>query len=90
MYSFKPIGAVAANVVAQIPLNPEHIFKHISVHMVHMLARMAAKEAVKQELRDQGVRVSLVPPRDQRTGHVLSRAASRGLARSTTARTSAR
>jgi hypothetical protein len=39
-------------------------FKHISVHMVHILARMAAKKAVQQELRDQGVRVSLVPPRE--------------------------
>jgi hypothetical protein len=51
-------------VLAQIPLNPEHIFKNISVHMVHILARMAARKAVTQELRDQGVRVSLVPPRE--------------------------
>src|SRR5262249_54547066 len=37
-------------------------FKHISVHMVHILARLAAKRAVQQQLRDEGVRVSLVPP----------------------------
>jgi protein involved in temperature-dependent protein secretion len=47
-----------------IPLNPTLTFKHISVHMVHILARMAAKKAVQAQLRDQGVRVSLVPPRE--------------------------
>jgi hypothetical protein len=41
-----------------------YAFTHISVHMVPILARMAAKKAVQQELRDQGVRVSLVPPRE--------------------------
>ena len=58
MDNFKPIGAV----VASLPLPTT--FKHISVHMVHILARMMAKKAVQQELRDQGVRVTLVPPRE--------------------------
>ena len=45
-----------------IPLNPEHTFKHISVSAVHVLARMAARRAVQEELHNQGVRVSLVKP----------------------------
>jgi len=53
-----------AQATNSLPLNPTLTFTHISVHMVHILARMAAKNAVKQELRDQGVRVTLVPPRD--------------------------
>jgi len=47
-----------------LPLNPTTTFTHISVHMVHILARMMAKRAVTQELRDQGVRLTLVPPRE--------------------------
>jgi hypothetical protein len=45
-----------------IPLNPELTFKHISASAVHVLARMAARRAVQEELRAQGVRVSLVKP----------------------------
>jgi len=45
-----------------IPLNPDFTFKHISVHCVHVLARLAAKRAVQEELRAQGVRVTLVKP----------------------------
>ena len=45
-----------------IPLNPDYTFKHLSVHCVHVLARLLAKKAVQQELRDQGVRGSLVKP----------------------------
>jgi hypothetical protein len=45
-----------------IPLNPETTFKHISVSAVHVLARLAAKRAVTEELHNQGVRVSLVKP----------------------------
>jgi protein involved in temperature-dependent protein secretion len=41
---------------------PPPTFKHISVHMVHILARLQAKRLVQQQLRDQGVRVSLVKP----------------------------
>jgi hypothetical protein len=37
-------------------------FQPISASAVHVLARMAAKKAVQDELRSQGVRVSLVKP----------------------------
>src|SRR5262249_12304630 len=37
-------------------------FKHISVHCVHILARLAAKRLVQEQLRAEGVRLSLVPP----------------------------
>jgi len=40
------------------------MFKHISVHVVHVFARAAAKRAIQQQLRDDGVRVSLVPARE--------------------------
>src|SRR6516162_4446969 len=39
-------------------------FKHISVHMIHILARLQAKRLVQEQLRNEGVRVSLVPPRE--------------------------
>ena len=37
-------------------------FQPISTSAVHVLARMAARRAVQEELRAQGVRVSLVKP----------------------------
>jgi len=37
-------------------------FQPISASAVHVLARMAARRAVQEELRSQGVRVSLVKP----------------------------
>ena len=37
-------------------------FQPISTSAVHVLARMAARRAVQEELRSQGVRVSLVKP----------------------------
>jgi hypothetical protein len=37
-------------------------FQPISASAVHVLARLAARKAVQEELRSQGVRVSLVPP----------------------------
>jgi hypothetical protein len=37
-------------------------FRPISVSAVHVLARLAARRAVQDELRSQGVRVSLVKP----------------------------
>jgi hypothetical protein len=37
-------------------------FQPISASAVHVLARLAAKKAVQEELRSQGVRVSLVKP----------------------------
>ena len=37
-------------------------FQPISASAVHVLARMAARRAVQEELRSEGVRVSLVKP----------------------------
>jgi|SRR6516162_7962012 len=37
-------------------------FKTISVHMIHILARLQAKRLVQDQLRAEGVRVSLVKP----------------------------
>ena len=37
-------------------------FQPVSASAVHVLARMAARKAVQEELRSQGVRVSLVNP----------------------------
>ena len=54
MDNFKPIGAVAAIVLSQV--------QPISASAVHVLARLAARKAVQEELRAQGVRVSLVRP----------------------------
>ena len=45
-----------------LPLNPTLTFKHISVHMVHILARLAAKKAVQAQLRADGVRLQYVKP----------------------------
>jgi hypothetical protein len=39
-------------------------FRPISASAVHVLARLAARKAVQEELRSQGVRVSLVKPAD--------------------------
>ena len=38
-------------------------FSHIGNHAINVLARLAAKNAVKEKLRGDGVRMSLVPPR---------------------------
>jgi hypothetical protein len=38
------------------PLNPELTFQHISIHVVHILARYMAREEVKRQLRADGVR----------------------------------
>jgi hypothetical protein len=37
-------------------------FKPIGAHAIHVLARLAARNEVKQQLRDQGVRATLVKP----------------------------
>jgi hypothetical protein len=37
-------------------------FKHIGISAVKVLARLAAKKAVQEQLRAQGVRVTLVKP----------------------------
>jgi hypothetical protein len=47
-----------------LPLNPETTFTHISVHMIHILARLLAKRLVQEQLRAQGRRISLVSPRE--------------------------
>jgi len=39
-------------------------FKHISVHMVHILARLQAKRLVQDALRAEGRRLTLVSPRE--------------------------
>jgi hypothetical protein len=43
---------------------PPPTFKHISVHMVHILARLAAKRLVQDQLRAEGARISLIKPRE--------------------------
>jgi len=49
-------------------------FSHIGNQAINILARLSAKNHIKQQLRDQGVRLSLVPPR------VISEQAQRYLA----------
>ena len=39
-------------------------FSHIGNHAINVLARLAARKAVQEELRSQGVRVTLVKPAD--------------------------
>ena len=56
--TFQPIGAVAANVVAQVPIFPRYS------GVAHALARYRARKAVEHELRSQGLRVSHIPIRD--------------------------
>jgi hypothetical protein len=51
--------AQAINSLSQSTLNT---FQPISASAVHVLARLAARRAVQDELRSQGVRVSLVKP----------------------------
>ena len=46
-----------------IPLNPQLTFRHISPHMVHVLARIIAKREVQAELRAEGVRLTHVSSR---------------------------
>jgi hypothetical protein len=47
-----------------LPQSTLKTFQPISASAVHVLARLAARNAVKQQMRDAGVRVSLVPPRE--------------------------
>jgi len=39
-------------------------FSHIGNHAINVLARLAAKKAVTEQLRAQGVRITLVKPAD--------------------------
>jgi hypothetical protein len=64
MDNFNPLGAVAINLPILIPLDPDFEFKHISVHVIHILARMMAREAVRAQLRAEGVRARFVLPRE--------------------------
>jgi hypothetical protein len=41
-------------------------FQPLSRHVITLIARMAAQRAIQEQLRDQGVRVSLVPMRQIR------------------------
>ena len=45
-----------------LPQSTFDTFQPISASAVHVLARMAARKAVQEELRSEGVRVSLVKP----------------------------
>src|SRR6516225_3158814 len=45
------------------PMRKAKSFSHIRTSVVYVLARLAARNAVKEQLRDQGVRVTLVPIR---------------------------
>jgi hypothetical protein len=37
-------------------------FKPVGAHAIHVLAKLAAKKQVQEQLRERGVRVSLVKP----------------------------
>ena len=58
--TFQPIGAVAVNVVAR---RRKALFQSAK-HAISFFARSAAKQAVKQQLRDNGARLTLVPIRE--------------------------
>ena len=60
MEPFKQIGAVAVNVVAQ---RRKALF-HSAKHAISFFARSAAKQVVKEQLRDQGRRMTLVPVKE--------------------------
>ena len=62
--TFQPIGAVAVNVMAQAGKGRrrKQLFQSAR-HAVSFFARSAAKQAVKQKLRDDDARLSLVPVR---------------------------
>jgi hypothetical protein len=51
-----------AQATNSLPQSTLDTFQPISASAVHVLARMAARRAVQEELRCQGVRVSLVKP----------------------------
>jgi hypothetical protein len=47
-----------------LPQSTLATFQPISASAVHILARLAARRAVTEQLRAEGVRVTLVPPRE--------------------------
>jgi hypothetical protein len=44
-------------------MTAKHSFKLVGAHAIHVLARLAAKNAVKDQMRGEGTRMTLVPPR---------------------------
>jgi hypothetical protein len=60
MDTFQPIGAVAVNVVAR---RRKALFKNAN-RAINFCARSIAKNVIKQQLRDQGRRMSQVPNRE--------------------------
>jgi len=49
-----------------LPQSTLDTFTQVSASAVHILARLAAKKAVQEQLRAEGVRVSLVKPAEIR------------------------
>jgi|SRR6516165_7525511 hypothetical protein len=45
-----------------LPQSTPDTFQPVSASAVHILARLAAKNAVKQQMRDAGIRLTLVLP----------------------------
>ena len=60
MDTFQPIGAVAVNVVAR---RRKALFKSAN-HAINFCARSIARNVIKQQLRDEGRRMTLVPIRE--------------------------
>jgi hypothetical protein len=46
------------------PLNPDYEFQHIGVHAVHILVRLMAKDAVRAQLRNEGINARFALPRE--------------------------
>jgi len=49
---------------SNLPQSTLDTFQPVSASAVHILARLAAKKCVQEQLRAEGVRVSLVKPAD--------------------------
>jgi len=56
------LGAQSSLANSSLPQDKSSEFRPISVSAVHVLARLAARRAVTEQLRSEGVRVSLVKP----------------------------
>jgi hypothetical protein len=55
---------MAANSLPLKPLNPDIEFQHISCHVIHILARLMAKDAIRAQLKNEGIDARFVLPRD--------------------------
>ena len=51
-----------AQATNSLPQSTPDTFQPVSASAVHILARLAAKNAVKQQMRDAGIRLTLVLP----------------------------